>query len=215
MAIGSAGIDQFKFNLINGVSRPNRYTVDIIPPLSVADSNTIRKVQMLCEGVQLPGCNIATSEDKFWGPVRKMVYLNTYQDVFMTFICSQSMVERKFFEKWQSIIANKSDDYIRYYDDYVGEITISTTNEKPELNKTHRITLKECYPIEIMPQELSYSENDSYLKFQVNIAYRRWEDADVLEQTSSGGGVHIMKPPGVSEQEWQQIQTELGKQNKK
>ena len=39
----------------------------------------------------------------------------------------------------------------------------------------------EAYPVEVVAQQLSYGETDTYLKLEVKMAYRYWDMSDEIE----------------------------------
>ena len=202
-------IEQFKSAIKDGVSRPNKYQVMITPPGGVT-SVDMRKLNIMCESIQFPGCSIASTEDKLFGPIRKMIYLNTYSDVIMNFICSNKMTERKFFDAWQMLAADKINSHIEYYDNYIGETQITTLDESGEPSML--ITLRECFPLEVRDQELSYGENNTYLKLQVSMTYRKWDSRSLVAKPSRPsvvvpsdhqGDLSISgRPPGFTDAEW-------------
>lgn len=181
-------IDTFKNQIKSSVARPNRYYVEISFPAGNSNdiwANFVKlnigrntfTVALLCDQVELPGLHLATAEDKQWGPVRKIPYLPVYNDLSMSFICDSKMLPRYMFDHWQGIVIAK-DKKQYYYDDYIAKVKIVTLNEKNE--PTYIVTCYEAYPIEVIPQPLSYGEVDTYLKLNVKMAYRFWDMSDSL-----------------------------------
>ena len=167
-----ASISAFKNKIYQGVARPNRFEVTISVPSFPGFSLFGRAITVLCDAASLPTSAIATQEDTMWGPNRKMPYNKTYDDLRLSFICTPSMNERAFFDAWQNIVINRDGFTVGYYSDYIGNITITTLDESDI--PTYSIMCMECYPLSVNAQELSSAETDTYMRLDVNLAYRYW-----------------------------------------
>jgi hypothetical protein len=114
-----------------------------------------------------------------FGTKREMPYGVVYAPVSITFICTNSMVERSFFDVWHQFIISPTSQYMEYYKDYVGQVIIQkTSNDNDAISKVGQVLatyiLEEAYPKSISEQELSYSGGDEYLKVTVEFEYARW-----------------------------------------
>jgi hypothetical protein len=192
-------IDEFKERFNTGVARSNRYEVLVTPPPAMGMNVAFMKdLSISCEAVELPGILLATQEDKQFGPIRKVPYLNVFNDLSMVFICAPDLSERYFFDAWQQLILERADIQVanpgapvvrppllpqpraplelqfklEFYDNYVSTVLITALNEKNESVKF--VTCFECYPIEVITQPFSYNSVDDYLKMEVRMAYRYW-----------------------------------------
>ena len=105
----------------DGISRPNRYEVTLLPPTGSAGTGaskntniftkimgemlgdgTVRATGLRCENISLPGRNLDTTPDSnVYGPEREMVSGYSFGDISATFQCSTDMKEKKYFETWQ------------------------------------------------------------------------------------------------------------------
>lgn len=174
-------IDIFKEQIRKGLARPNRYNVNITFPVN-SFFNSVRSglmsnaqsLSLMCETAELPGGALATNEDKQFGPIRKMPYLNVYNDITLIFMCDKDMLARSIFDNWHSLIIDKENFKTYYYDDYIGTMDITLLSEVNN-QKLYSIRCYECYPIEVISQQLSYNETDTYLRVEVRMAYRNWE----------------------------------------
>lgn len=159
-----------------------------------------RNLSMLAEAVSIPGKQLMTTEHRIFGTVRKMPYGVLYDDLTVTFICTNSMFERSFFDIWQSLIISPSSQYMEFYENYIGTVVIqkvsnraaaAVTTEKDaktgndvmvvtpvstDYEKLSTYVLLEAYPVNIQSQELSYGD-DQYLKLTVQFAYSKWKSA--------------------------------------
>lgn len=147
----------------------------------------------MAESVSIPGRQFRTTNHYIYGSYRRMPVGVEYQPLMVTYICSNSMVERHFFDIWHQFIQSPTSQYMEYYNDYVGSITIkklmnsgllaSTTagSFPPSLNNPiveignvmATYILEEAYPVSIQAQELSYASDD-YLRLTVEFSYRTW-----------------------------------------
>lgn len=155
--------------------------------------NKAGHVSMLAESVSIPGRQLLSTEHRIFGTVRKMPYGVLYEDLTATFICTNSMIERTFFDVWQQLIISPGSQYMEFYENYVGSVviqkvsnlgTVENKSQKDNKNqdpppykkfeKLATYVLQEAYPISIQSQELSYSDGD-YLKLTVQFAYSKWK----------------------------------------
>lgn len=183
-----SNIDYLKSSISSGLARTNRYAVNIVFPtgnITYSWSNIIKslfftqcsQISLLCESVELPGMQYATLEDKLWGPIRKMPYLPTYNDLTMIFMCDSNMKIRTLFDQWQSMIFPKNFKK-NYYNDYISDIYITLLNEKNI--PVYTIKCTEAYPIGLIAQPCSYGDINTYLKMEIKFAYRYYDHSDIL-----------------------------------
>jgi hypothetical protein len=147
-------------------------------------------ISLLAESVSLPGRQMLTTEQRIFGTVRKMPYGVMYEDFTVTFICTNSMIERTFFDLWHQLIMSSGSQYMEFYDNYVGTLIIqkvsNSTAKKSLKDKIVQMASKykllEAYPISIQSQELNYADGE-YLKLTVQFAYAKWKATfdDVLD----------------------------------
>ena len=224
-------IDKFKSVLSdpifgNGVAQPCHYICNILPPFGMYSNaikqhlgdlaaqtlgtflinRTARTMSILAESASLPGRNFITSEQKLYGTLRKLPYGVVYDDIDITFICTNSMMERTFFNIWHNYIMAPDSQYMEYYQDYIGEIQITKINndgfgagganlfskvateaKNLVVDELNTYTLHEAYPIAIRAQDLSYNDED-YMKLTVTFSYARWSVG-----TDSGSGSVLNK----------------------
>ena len=107
------------FRSNEGYAQPNRYEVLIYPPIGqqlgnvhgggLQNKRMLEQLTLRCESVNLPGRNIATSDDtNIYGPVRQVAEGVTYaEDLSLSFVSSGGLEERVFFEEWQKLAFNE------------------------------------------------------------------------------------------------------------
>jgi len=181
-------IEEFKEKIKKGLAKPNRYNVNITFPLNsplIGGNNNSQTLSILCESVDLPGSLLATNEDQQWGPFRKIPYINIYNDLSLTFMCDEDMFARTVFDTWQQNIINKSTFGISYYDDYISTVNIQLMSQNDPNDIIYEVNCFESYPIEVIAQQLAYENTDTYLKVEVRMAYRYWQDSENSSNSSN------------------------------
>jgi hypothetical protein len=141
-----------------------------------ANSKMSRYLGLQCESAELPGKTLQTSDVKIYGPIFKVPTVATYNDIGLTFICTNDFYERKLFDRWlESIIPNDSNnprfpkgEKSRYmtnikiiqYDDFIKQI--------------YAVELIDAFPIGISPQPLGWSE-DGFHRLSVQFTYQKYK----------------------------------------
>ena len=101
----AGNINDFKASFTKDVARTNRFDVEIPVPLTLIPYvSSARSLIYRCETAQFPGRTFATTEQKTYGPIEKFPYLNTYNDLDLTFIVDDDMSQKVFFDAWMSYI---------------------------------------------------------------------------------------------------------------
>ena len=160
------------------LSRPNRYRIQFTgngPSLAGGFDDSIA---MMCESIEFPGQNFMSSPDALrYGPPREPVTNVSYAPITATFLCSNNMQEKRWFEVWQSNMMNMNSWEPNYYKDYIGDLRIY------QLDKATRakyvVDLFEVYPKTITAQSLGNALGDTYHTISVELMYHHWEYAAV------------------------------------
>jgi hypothetical protein len=180
-------------NQSGGPAQPCHYICNIIPPVAMFTGGSgllapikapltafaARQVSILAESVSLPGKQLMTTPHKIFGTKREMPYGVVYAPLNINFICTNSMIERTFFDVWHQFIIGPTSQYMEYYETYVGQIIIQKiANDDAAQSAVGQVMatyfLEEVYPKSISEQELSYSSGDEYLKLSIEFEYARW-----------------------------------------
>ena len=69
--------------------------------------------------VNLPSKQITTSQTPYVGSPFKYATNTAYSQISINFRMPRSQYSRNFFERWTTMMASDSEQYTRYYDDYV------------------------------------------------------------------------------------------------
>jgi hypothetical protein len=176
----------------NGPARENTFRAFITPPRAITNfSNTLT---YLCDSAELPGRQMLSTPQVIYGAQRKMPYGAIYNDLTLTFICTNLMLERKSFESWQSSIQDPTNNYLNYYEDYIGHITVVKYNDQDL--PVHSVMFEEAYPVLIEPQQLSWQPStERPLGLRISFAYLKWRSA---EDVIRGGGNSLGYQPDLT-----------------
>jgi hypothetical protein len=148
------------------------------------------------EAVNMPGRQLQTLDQNYYGPVRRIPFRFSNQPVTLSVILSKDMREREIFMKWQdyfvghyrtnvnrSVMQGMFDG--KYYNDGIGTIDIVQysypnnnggygyyfQSEGGDYEVQNVITLEEAYPVNVNDIQLSWGD-EGYGKLQVEIQYR-------------------------------------------
>jgi hypothetical protein len=95
----------------------------------------------------------------------------------MTFIVSDDMNEKIFFDSWMELINPTTDYNFQYKANYAVDISI---NQYDVTNKlTYSGVLQEAFPIDVNQLDLDWSSVDSYHKLSVVFVYKQWQNTTV------------------------------------
>lgn len=140
-------------------------------------------LSIVCDSASMPGISYQTSAIQDIGPEKVYPYATSFEDLELSFFCSESMRERVFFDAWFesiSLITETNFPKFSFRDDYVTTITIDKLNRRDE--RAYGLKLIDAYPITMASQELSYvpQANDAF-KLSITFNYSRWVYNDVPE----------------------------------
>jgi hypothetical protein len=168
----SSNIQEFISSLAYDFARPSRFDVILTVPLAFSKglpgSSTLA---FRCEATTLPGRTIATQDLTVYGPSEKYPYQTTYNDISMTFLCSDDMSEKALFDVWLDYINPTVTHDFSYKSDYVSQIVIEQYNVGA--NPSYQVVLQDAFPIAVSEMELNWG-SDGIHKITVDFAYTLW-----------------------------------------
>lgn len=170
----AGNINDFKSSFTKDLARTNRFDVEIPVPLTLIPYvSSAKSLKYRCETAQLPGRTFATTEQRTYGPIEKYPYLNTYNDLDLTFIIDDDMNQKVFFDAWMNYINPLYNNNMRYKGDYSTTIVINQYDVTNQL--TYSINLVDAFPISINQMDLNWGD-DGYHKLSVTFAYTYWQN---------------------------------------
>jgi hypothetical protein len=176
-----APIENFLQSMVD-VARPNRFDAKIILPGLILDKLTSeignygikRILQLRCESTELPGRMFGTVEQKFGSnPTTKFPMHSAYNDLIMTFIVSDTMIERTLFDVWMEYINPTTTFDFDYKSNFVSDITVTQYDMQDKA--VYTVNFYNAYPILVNQMDLDWS-NDGYHKVTVVFAYDYWQN---------------------------------------
>lgn len=149
----------------------NRFEVIITNGLD--PSYNTENLKFFCELAELPGRNLLTTEEKIYGPIRKIAYGSSYLETSMTFLCtSNGMMEKRYFDNWMDNINHPTNFDANYYNNYIKDITLNMYDETNLI--MYSVLFKECYPTIVGAISLNTAAKDDYARINVTFTYRYW-----------------------------------------
>jgi hypothetical protein len=171
----SSNINDFFQSFKNELARPSRFDVVITQPSGFLGAyfNTTRQLTYRCETAELPGKTYVTHDQKIYGVVQKFPYQHSYNDMNLTFVVSDDMAEKTFFDGWMDLISPTNTYNFEYKDNYKTTVIITQYNQQDK--PTKKIELLEAYPITVNQLDLDWS-TDGHHKLTVVMAYTYWKE---------------------------------------
>jgi hypothetical protein len=161
------------------------------------------------ESAEIPGRSLATVDHRFdnYSPVTRVVTGQTYVDVTVTFLLSEDLREKEYFERWQAAAigtgafsSGRADDTRNnpaYYDQYVGSVIIRQYGADGSLRSIHK--LENAYPIVMGGVQMNWGD-DGHARLTVTFSYNRYTAVfnrqDQAKKGLSGG--FSLGPGGLS-----------------
>jgi hypothetical protein len=174
-------LTEFRDSFITDIARPKLFDIIMPAPNGLINyRDTAKNLTFRCESTQFPSRTLATTEQKFGtNPTEKHAYHTTYNDIEMTFIVSEDMSERYFFDAWLELINPTASFDFNYRNNYITDFYVFQYDGAVS-KTTYSIVLFDAFPISVNQLDLDWS-NDSYHKLSVTFAYRYWQIRDPKE----------------------------------
>lgn len=155
-----------------GLMRTANYSVEISAPKPLAGDLNLKKLQLFCDSITIPGVNIASIPNRTYGEIREAPYEKLYGTISLTFFVDNDMETKKFFDNWINIIQNPITRSFEYYENYVSDIVINVEDIMEDVRYSMKVF--ECYPKSITPIMVGYASLD-VMKVQVEFNYKYWK----------------------------------------
>ena len=169
-----------------GIAYNDKYMVTLNkPPLGGTDlpggDEMRRQLSLLCDTVTLPTKSLATYEKSIYGPVKAMPYRMTFTEASMSFIMTDSMGEKHYFDAWQNMIVDQKTGNVGFFNDYICDITISkfgrAANDFGD-RPTYEVTLFDAWPSIVSEVQLSHSGGTEAMKLPVTFQFKKWKSTE-------------------------------------
>lgn len=155
-------------------------TIPTIPGiLSTAFPNYSRLLAFRCESAELPGRQLATQDNRIYGPIYKIPYQSLYQEITLSFLETQDLFIRQFFEAWIDGVLESQTNLLNYFNTYTTDISITQFDVvhktgEDSLSRIAEWSLFSAYPTNINQMPLAWSE-DGFHRISVTLAYTHYE----------------------------------------
>ena len=172
-------VDSFKSRIsTRGLASPNKFEVTFTktPALGFTLSNQTKTITLMCESIALAGRNVQSVLDITYGYRREVPYnAPTYNPITMSFICTEGLQEKVFFDKWNDrIVSQKNGFDNEYYDAIIGTMKVKTLDRTLSTNNSYEITYNEVYPKTVNSIEMNHSTQNATVRLGVEMAYSYW-----------------------------------------
>lgn len=172
-------VSDFVSQISTGLARSNRYTVMFTPPRLILQNlplsnDSLKRVSVLCDSVQLPGLNVNTTPIKIFGETREMPYEMNFEPINMTFYVDVPMYTKTLFDQWALGVQTGNTRKFNYYNDYITDMTIAVQ----DMQDTNRyfVRLYEAYPKTVSAIQMDYANKD-IMKLNVTMMFKYWRSA--------------------------------------
>jgi hypothetical protein len=135
-----------------------------------------RYLALQCEAAELPGRTLMTQEAKVYGPTYKVPYQTQYNEMTLTFLCTNEFWERKLFDRWIEAIMPSDTNNMRYAKDedtrYMTPIKVIQYDDF--IKQIYAVELVDAFPIGVSAQPLSWAE-EGFHRLSVQFAYQKYK----------------------------------------
>ena len=163
-------ISEFVGNLSNGLASPNKYRVTFFPP---GQNSGDRTISLMCNVSELPGRAIHTVENRHYNNPFRLPYAAQYNNINFSFVNTNGLPEREFFETWQEKVIDPTSGLIGFRDDFTGTIKIAVLNSGTG-EEAYVVQLIRAYPLNINEVGMGYSMQNETLVSSISFTYQYW-----------------------------------------
>ena len=168
-------------NAHGGIAYNNKYMVTINKPPAFelpGGAQMRQRLGLLCDTTSLPTKSLATYEKQIYGPIKAMPYRMTFTEASMSFIMTDRMIEKDYFDAWQNKIVDQKSGNLGYFDDYVCDINIKKF-ERTAIDMgsgvSYEITLFDAWPSIVAEIQLSHSGGTEAMKLPITFQFKKWK----------------------------------------
>jgi hypothetical protein len=130
-----------------------------------------RALAIQCETTELPGRTLITAEAKIYGPTYKIPYQTQYNEIALTFLCTNEFYERRLFETWINCVMAPDTNNMRFQDTYA--TTLQVVQYDDSINNIYRVSMYNAFPIGIAPAPVAWAD-DGFHRLTVQFSYYKY-----------------------------------------
>ena len=158
------------------IARATHFQVEILTVPELVRSTTgaadfQRDLKFLCVGVDMPGTQLLTQENRVYDLPQKFAYMKAHDEAVLTFRIDKDYMSRYFFEAWEDSCYNRNTGNAFYKSSYVGNIRISTMRDDGTC--PYALILEDAFPTQISNISYSWESTGQIAQFTVSFAFTR------------------------------------------
>jgi hypothetical protein len=140
------------------------------------------RLSLSVETVDFPSTHVSAFDMRVHNLRHKQPYNVSYEDITITFRCSEDMFERKLFEAWIKLIQNPKTRNFNYRNEYEGTFEIIQYSRNGGNVPVYGMKLVDAYPIDVSIMSGDQGAENSYHRSIVTITYRYSEPLHFNDQ---------------------------------
>lgn len=180
-----------RLHLYGGPAKTNRYEIEL-PFINGAINRLVNdqgpagfedpwvngeSLSLFCRAANLPGRQILSQERIIMGNQEKIAYGYGSEDVSLTFMDRDDHPIRKYFQLWQELAFDLSDDNTTYHkpnfaDTYQKSVKIYQLDKNDE--RKFGVELQKAYPTTLGGVAFSAAAESSVVEYNVELSYKKW-----------------------------------------
>ena len=168
-------VDNFTARIATmGLASPNKFEVDITYPSIVGIGEVLN---IMCETATIAGRTVQSMLDIQYGIRREIAYgAPQYTPLSLTFLCSESMQEKKTLDEWNNVIVDATRTQgafnVAYYDDYKGTIKVKKLDRTGE--EVLQVEYLDAWPKTVSQVDLNHTTTNATLRVTCEFSYSYW-----------------------------------------
>ncbi len=174
---GSAEILAQAIGASGGYSRPHQYEAIITPPAALQfDAVSLRRISMNCNSTFLAGRAFGVKNQENGGQItREVAHTPFFQELPLTFYLSADLLEKRLFDRWQSMIYDPSSGNFAYPREYYGTITLVKHTKVAGATYVASYEFMDAWPKIVGEVVQAYDGLNQISVLPVSIAYWQWK----------------------------------------
>lgn len=141
------------------------------PLTGIGQVELSRALALQCESTELPGRTLMTADAKIYGPTYKIPYQTQYNEIALTFLCTNEFYERRLFETWINSIMAPDTNNMRFQNTYA--TTLQVVQYDDSTNSIYRVSMYNAFPIGIAPAPVAWAD-DGFHRLTVQFSYYKY-----------------------------------------